>query len=83
MCVCAGLGFHLMTCGDVAPPNIQKWNVKQLAVDRQKRYLDAAVVSQFWAMVERDLAVRKPYLLPKPSATPGAATSGGGAAGRA
>lgn len=72
------VGFHLMWEGDAPHANIPKWNVKILAVSKTKRYLDAGVANKFWELVDRDVTVRKPYLMPK--VAPGGA-AGGGAAG--
>lgn len=86
------VGFHLMYEGDVPHVNVPKWNVKILAVSKTKRYLDAGVANKFWELVDRDVTVRKPYLMPKVapgglsgasasagSGTPGSAAGGAGA----
>ena len=65
--------------GDAPHPNVPKWNVKVLTVSRTRRHLDAGVVNKFWELVERDIVIKKPYLLPKPAAGGAAAAAGAGA----
>ncbi len=64
MCV-AGLGFHLMFDGDTPHENVSKWNVTLLCVDRARRHLDAGIAGRFWSLLDKDIFVRKPHLLPK------------------
>lgn len=49
-------------------------------VDRSRRHLDAGVASRFWSLVDQDIFVRKPYLLPKGVSNVPAAPQAGGAA---
>jgi len=59
--------------------NVPKWNVKVLQIAKAKRYSDPGVVNKFWELVDKDIAVRKPYLLPK--GAPGSAAAAGAGAG--
>ena len=53
-------------------------------VDRSRRHLDAGVASRFWSLVDQDIFVRKPYLLPKGvSNVPAAPQAGAAATGAA
>jgi hypothetical protein len=51
--------------GDTPHENAAKWNVTLLKVDRVRRHLDAGIAARFWSLLDKDIFVRKPFLLPK------------------
>ncbi|EKX50197.1 hypothetical protein GUITHDRAFT_104010 [Guillardia theta CCMP2712] len=47
-------GFHLIYSKDPEQPNIKKWNVKKLTIDRNLRHLDAQAMNQFWETLKHN-----------------------------
>ena len=58
--------------GDPPHPNAPQWAVQLLPVSKTQRYMDAGIAARFWAAVDKDITVRKPFLLPKAKPAGGA-----------
>ena len=54
-------GFYLGYNGEVTPPQIRDWNVREIKVDRgDKRFKDKVIVKDFWLEIEKIL-INKGY----------------------
>ncbi|CCE61869.1 hypothetical protein TPHA_0B01970 [Tetrapisispora phaffii CBS 4417] len=51
-------GYYFHFTGDTVPPNVQKWNVQKVEIDRNKRFKDVEVVRFFWYNLEKELLAR-------------------------
>lgn len=51
-------GFYLRYEDEKTPPEVKKWNVKELTVQRAGRHADAKAATLFWADVDEALRLR-------------------------
>ncbi|EGV62835.1 accessory factor associated with RNA polymerase II [Yamadazyma tenuis] len=51
-------GFYMCYQSDVVPKQIKDWNIRQVRVDRDKRFRDKMIVNDFWNDLERILVQR-------------------------
>ncbi len=74
----AGVGAYVIYEGENPHENLPKWSVKPLVISRTKRYLDAGVVNQFWALVDKLIYAEKARMfLPPEALGAGAAAAAG------
>ncbi|KAF6029375.1 CDC73 [Bugula neritina] len=55
-------GFYLQLKDMPPDPNIKKWDVKVLMLDRNRRHLDRAQLQNFWEVLDRFVIKHKPNL---------------------
>uniref|UniRef100_A0A914WG92 Parafibromin n=1 Tax=Plectus sambesii TaxID=2011161 RepID=A0A914WG92_9BILA len=54
--------FHVKYDESNLDPNVGKWSVSVLSLSRTKRHLDRAILSKFWAALDKHIIKNKPYL---------------------
>jgi len=55
-------GFHLHFSGVEPPPLIKQWNVKRIHINKNKRHLDKTAMLEFWEILDKFIARKKPFL---------------------
>eukprot|EP00794_Sanderia_malayensis_P008628 gene8628-9560_t len=55
-------GFHIKFDDMKVDPNVKKWDVEVLTINRNRRHMDRACVLKFWEVLEKFMQKHKPNL---------------------